>query len=123
MKVAHWLGRALVVLFYAAPWAWLICFGIFVAAVTYKVGHFPSYSNPDPKHVAGLCTLHMTTVVLLLATFLSPLVVGAHLALVALSQRRLRVEPWKATSYAVALSLAGMVIFGDAFGLGTWLFD
>ena len=48
------LGQAFLALFYLAPWAWLICFGIFTAAVTIAVGHFPSYSNPDPKHVDGL---------------------------------------------------------------------
>jgi hypothetical protein len=123
MTGARWLRRFLVVVFFAAPWAWLICFGIFVAAVTYKVGHFPSYSNPDPKHVAGLCMLYMTNVVLLLATFLSPVIVGTHIAVGLLHRRSLRVEPRTTTLYMLAVSLTGLVIFGDAFGLGTWLFD
>jgi hypothetical protein len=109
--------------FHVVPWAWLLCFAVFVSAVTYKVGHFPSYSNPDPKHVAGLGTLYTATVLLLLATFLSPLVVGAHMGLALLGRSIARVTPWNTIVYLLGVTLTGAVILGDAFGLGNWLFD
>jgi hypothetical protein len=123
MIAARRLGRAFIVATYVAPWAWLACFAIFVAAVTFKVGHFPRYSNPDPKHVEGLCTLYMLTVVLLLATLLSPFLVGMYAVIAWLRRQGDGAEPRPIAFYLLGISLAGMVIFVDAFGLGTWLFD
>jgi hypothetical protein len=96
MQASHRLGRDLLAATYAAPWAWLACFAVFVSAATCKVGHFPSYSNPHPKHVAGLCALY---------------------------RRNLEVEPWKAVVYVLGASLVAAMILGNAFGLGNWLFD
>ena len=123
MIVARWLGRSLLVASYAAPWAWLTCFGVFVAAVTIKVGHFPHYSNPDPKHVDGLCVLYLVTMLLLMATLASPIVVGGHALIAALRQQRVHAEPVTTAVYLLGLTLFVIVIFGNAFGLGNWLFD
>jgi hypothetical protein len=123
MMVARWLGRALLVASYAAPWAWLACFGVFVAAVTVKVGHFPYYSNPDPKHVDGLCVLYLATMLLLMATLASPIVVGGHALIAALRQQRVHAEPVTTAVYLLGLTLFVIVNFGNAFGLGSWLFD
>jgi hypothetical protein len=104
------------------PWAWLLCLGVFVALVSLKLGHFPTYSNPDPKH-AGLSALYVLTIALLAATLFSPIVVGAAIALRALfgfgrlfSQRIL----W---AYAAGIAASAAIIFGNAFGLMSWLLD
>lgn len=115
------LGRALLAVFYIAPWAWLICFGIFVSAVTIKVGHFPSYSNPDPKHVEGLGALYLLTVALLLPVLLSPILIGGYA--VSLLWRGLHVELWKAAVYVLGVAFTASLLLGNAFDLGNWLFD
>lgn len=116
------LGRFALTAFCAAPWAWLACFAAFVAAVTVAVGHFPSYSNPDPKHVEGLGALYELTVLLLFATWLSPLVVGGYAAHALLSGRRLKFER-PVVVYVAGMALAAIVLLGNVFGLASWLFD
>lgn len=76
MDFTRRLGGAYLALFYVAPLAWVACLGAFACAVTIEVGHFPSYSNPDPKHVAGLAPLYEATVLLFFLALLSPLVIG-----------------------------------------------
>jgi hypothetical protein len=115
------LGHAFLTAFYVAPWVWLVCFAIFTAAVTLAVGHFPSYSNPDPKHVDGLEPLHMLTVLLLLPLLLSPLVVGAYAG--SLLWRGLPVPLPRMAAYLLGVTLAVVILFGNAFGLGSWFFD
>jgi hypothetical protein len=115
------LGHAIAWALLAAPWAWLICFAVFTASATAVVGHFPSYSNPDPKHVEGLEPLYQLTVVLLLPLLLSPIVLGAYAASL---RWRGRAIPWRnAAAYAAGMAIAASVLFGNAFGLGNWLFD
>jgi hypothetical protein len=123
MKAGGSLGKDLLAASWLAPWAWLICFAVFTAAVTVKVGHFPSYSNPDPKHVEGLDALYQLNVVLLLLALLSTLVVGAYAGWAALRRRSLDVGPVKAAAYALGLLLMAVILLGNAFGLGNWLFD
>ena len=115
------LGQTILAAFYLAPWVWLGCFAVFTAAVTIAVGHFPSYSNPDPKHVAGLQPLYLLTVALLLPLVLSPLVMGAYAG--SLLWRRLQVPPRRTAAYLLGCALAAAILFGNAFGLGSWLFD
>ena len=100
---------------------WLVCFGIFTAAVTIAVGHFPSYSNPDPKHVAGLEPLYQLTVVLLLPLALSPLAMGAYTG--SLLWRGLQVPLPRTAAYLLGCALAAAILFGNALGLGNWLCD
>jgi hypothetical protein len=115
------LGHALLATFYVAPWVWLVCFAIFTAAVAIAVGHFPSYSNPDPKHVAGLEPLYLLTILLLLPLVLSPLVMGAYAG--SLLWRGLPVPLPRTAIYLLGCALAAAILFGDAFGLGNWLYD
>ena len=123
MGGGRWLaGRALVLL-YALPWVWLGCFCLFAAAVTLTIGRLPSYSDPDPKHVSGLHPFYTLTMLLLAATALSPVLVGAHLAARTLAGRSLRDWRGSLLAYAAGLSLAAMVIFGNVLGLSSWLFD
>ena len=117
------VGTACLAIAYAAPWVWVLCLGIFASAVTIKVGHFPSYSNPDPKHVDSLHWLSTLTLLLLVAAFLSPLVIGTHAAVALLRRGHADGVSLKAAVYLAGLSLAGIVFFGDAFGLATWLLD
>jgi len=114
---SHLLIQAL----YAAPWAWLISFAVFVAAVTVKAGHFPSYSQPDPKHVEGLSYLYLLTILLLGFAAASPFMVAAHLTLT--KMRGASVQPSRVAVFGVGMLLCVAVIVGDAFGLGSWLFD
>ncbi|MDX2202139.1 MAG: hypothetical protein NW223_05275 [Hyphomicrobiaceae bacterium] len=119
----RWLGRASLTILYAAPLAWVACLAALASAVAVKVGHFPSYSNPDPKHVPGLGPLYEATVVLLFLAALSPLVIGALAGTKLLRAGRWDGGLWTSGIYLARLSLAGAVVFGDAFGLMTWLLD
>ena len=119
---AQRLGRASLTAVYAAPWAWLLCLAVLVMAVTWKVGHFPSYSQPDPKHVDGLSGLYLLTMILLLLTCLSPVVAVAHLVWAKLNGRE-HIRGGPAALYGLGVALSASVILGDAFGLCTWLFD
>jgi hypothetical protein len=123
MIAARWLGRAVLVASYAAPWAWLACFGVFVTAVMIKVGHFPYYSHPDPKHVEGLCGLYLATMLLLVATLVSPLLVGGRALSRVVRRQRPHPQPLTTAAYLLGLSLFAIIIFGNAFGLASWLFD
>jgi hypothetical protein len=121
--MASRLARPALAFCLALPWMFLVCFGIFLASVVLSVGHFPSYSNPDPKHIDGLAPLYLLTMHLLLATATSPLLLFAG-ALV----RRIRRAPMLGerralAGYAAGTLAASMLIFGNALGLGSWLFD
>ena len=119
---ARRLGRASLAAVYVAPWAWLLCLAIFVSAVTWKVGHFPTYSQPDPKHVEGLAGLYLLTMILLLLACLSPVVAGAQFIWAKLGGRE-HILGWDVAVYALGVALSAAVIVGDAFGLRTWLLD
>jgi hypothetical protein len=113
----------LLAIFYAAPWAWLMCFGVFAAAVTLETGHFPSYSNPDPKSVDNLSVLYMLVVMWLGLAFLSPIVVGMHTAARALLYPAWPLERSRLAVYALGAALTAYVILGDPAGLRTWFID
>jgi len=115
--------RGLIAVLCAVPWAWLICFAAFTAAVAVKVGHFPSYSNPDPKHVAGLNGLYTLTVLMLVPALLSTIVFGALAVRALLQRERLPGGFGSAALYVAGLALISAVFFADAFGLGSWLLD
>lgn len=117
-----WLGKVPLVVLYAAPWAFLVCLAVFVAAVSLKVGHFPTYSQPDPKHVGGLSGLYLLTMVLLALACLSPVVVGAHYAWARFADRE-RIGGWNAAFYTLGVALSAFIAVGDAFKLRTWLLD
>jgi hypothetical protein len=117
-----WLGKVSLVVLYGAPWAFLVCLAIFVAAVALKVGHFPTYSKPDPKHVGGLSSLYLLTMILALLACISPVVVGAHVVWARLTARE-HVDGRNAAFYALGITLSAFVIVGDAFKLRTWLLD
>ena len=122
-RMAPRLGRLLLAFWLALPWMFLACFGIFLASVALSVGHFPSYSNPDPKHVDGLAPLYLLTMQLLLATAASPLLICAGSVV-----RRVRGTPMlrerrALAGYATGMLMASMLILGNALGLGSWLFD
>jgi hypothetical protein len=123
MDVTRRLGRVCLALFYAAPLAWMVCLGALACAVTIKVGHFPSYSNPDPKHVACLATLYEATVLLFFLALLSPLVIGARTGVTLMRTGRWHGGPWTSAIYLASVSLTGIVVLGDVFGLMTWLLD
>jgi hypothetical protein len=117
-----WLAKIPLAVVYAAPWAWLISLAVFVTAVTLKVGHFPAYSHPDPKHVEGLAGLYLLTMILLLLAILSPVIVAAHLAWTRKLFRERKLGPG-AAFYVLGIALSAAVVGGDAFKLRTWLLD
>jgi hypothetical protein len=123
MTVWERIGRFTAAIFYAAPWAWLICFGTFAAAVARETGHFPSYSNPDPKHVESLARHYIAVVVLLGLALASPVIVAAHVALRAILYPAWPVQWGRLARYALGAALVAYVILGDPAGLSTWLFD
>jgi hypothetical protein len=56
-----------------------------------------------------------------LPLLLSPIVLGAYTASL---RWRGRAIPWRnAAAYAAGMATAASVLFGNAFGLGNWLFD
>lgn len=122
-SAARGLGRASMAVLYVAPLAWVACLAAFATAVAFEVGHFPRYSNPDPKHVKSLCVLYEATVILFFLAMFSPLVIGARAGVMALRSGAWSGGPWTSGIYLAGLSLAGAVVFGDAFGLMTWLLD
>lgn len=123
MTAARRMGTACLLIVYAAPWAWVLCLGLLAWAVAVKVGHFPTYSNPDPKHVAGFSLLYEATVVLFFVALFSPLVVGVRAVASLLRWGKWRDGPLVSAAYLAGLALTGAVVFGDPFGLMTWLLD
>ncbi len=123
MRVWERIGRVTAAIFYAAPWAWLVCFGAFTAAVARETGHFPSYGNPDPKHVQSLEWHYMAVVILLGLVLLSPIVVSAHVALRAILYPAWPAQWARLARYALGAGLVAYVLIGDPAGLSTWLFD
>jgi hypothetical protein len=95
---------------------------VFVTMVTLKVGHFPVYSQPDPKHVDGLSGLYLLTMMLLLLACVSPVVVGAHFAWARFAGRE-HIDGRNAALYVVGAALSAFIVVGDAFKLRTWLLD
>ena len=61
-------ARMVLALCVAMPWVFLACFGVLLAAVILSIGRLPSYSNPDPKHIAGLGPVHYLTMQMLIAS-------------------------------------------------------
>ncbi|WP_295557987.1 hypothetical protein [uncultured Hyphomicrobium sp.] len=117
------IGRGLLALFYAAPWAWLLCFAAFTAAATYVTGHVPSYGNPDPKQIDDLWILYTLVVMWLGLTLLSPFVVAAHAFARVVSSPAPHLERQHLLVYALGATLVAYIIVGDPAGLATWLWD
>ena len=123
MGVVRVLGSALLAAFYVAPWMWLLTLGALLAGAIVQFGHFPSYSNPDPRWVVGFAPVHDAAFLLLVPALLSPLVVVAEIVWrVARGGDALTRAP-ALLAYVLGCALAGAVIFGDAFGLMNWLLD
>jgi hypothetical protein len=109
-------------LWVAMPWLFLVCFGVFLTAVVLTIGRLPSYSNPDPKHVAGLGPIHYLTMQMLIASTVSPLVVGATTLI---GQVRGKAPASRAAllGHTLGVLLVAILIFGNVLGLSSWLFD
>lgn len=123
MSIWQHAGRIAVGIFYAAPWAWLVCFAVFVIGVMLEVGHFPAYSNPDPKHVEGLESLYFGVVVLLFMSLASPVIVALHVLVRAVFWPAWPFETLRLVIYALGAGLVAWVILGNPAGLASWLAD
>jgi hypothetical protein len=115
-------ARLVLALWVAMPWMFLACFGVFLAAVVLGIGRLPSYSNPDPKHVAGLGPVHYLTMQMLIASAASPLVVGAS-ALIGYVRGRTTASSAALLGHALGVLFVVILIFGNPLGLSSWLFD
>jgi hypothetical protein len=104
------------------PWIFLAFFSVFLAVVVVSIGRLPSYSNPDPKHVAGLWPLYVLTMQTLIASAASPLVVGAT-ALIGHARGRTPASRPALLGHALGVLLVAILIFGNVQGLSSWLFD
>ena len=122
MVSASRAARLVLALWVAMPWMFLACFGVFLAAVVVSIGHLPSYSNPDPKQVAGLRPVHFLTMQMLIASAVSPLVVGAT-ALIGRAAGRAPASRTALLGHALGVLLVAILIFGNVLGLGNWLLD
>ena len=122
MRFVSRATRLILALWVAMPWLFLICFGVFFTAVVLSIGRLPSYSNPDPKHVAGLGPVHYLTMQMLIASVASPLVVGAS-ALIGRVRGRAVASRAALLGHALGVLLVAILIFGNVLGLGSWLLD
>ena len=115
-------ARPLLALWVAMPWLFLACFAVFLTAVIVSIGRLPSYSNPDPKRVAGLWPLYFLTAQMLIAGAVSPLVVGAS-ALIGHLRGQPSASRAALVGHALGVLLVAILIFGNVLGLGSWLLD
>ena len=122
MRLVSRAARLVLALWVAMPWLFLACFGVFLAAVVVSIGRLPSYSNPDPKQVAGLRHVHFLTMQMLIASAASPLVVGAT-ALIGRAAGRAPASRTALLGHTLGVLLVAILIFGNVLGLGNWLLD
>jgi hypothetical protein len=111
------------VVFYAAPAAWLLVFGVLLAGTVLRIGHLPSYAAPDPKQIEGLGGFVLAARLLLVPVFVSPLMVGSDLLFLTLKGAPLRTRYRVLTAYLASLAVFAAIVFGNAFGLMNWLMD
>jgi hypothetical protein len=123
MKVLRGLLRAVLTATALVPWLWLILFAALAAAATLHLGRLPRYNNPDPKHIVELALLHGMAQGLLVPMALSPLAVGACLAIRSFVSPDIREERWKLLAYALGYALAAAVVFGNPLRLSDWFLD
>jgi hypothetical protein len=123
MAVLKSLLRAFLALVALAPWLWLLLFAAFALAATVHLERLPRYNNPDPKAIAHLAWLHVSTSALLIPIALSPLATTACLAMRSFVSPDIGDERWKLLAYALGYALAATVIFADVLGLGSWFLD
>ncbi len=108
------------------PWLWLTVFALFVVLVTRRVGHLPTYGQPDPKVVDGVSYLYYPIMLLLPAVLISPiawlLINGlASAGKIDFPRRRMQLA-----LYVAGILLFSLVLFGQVGGLGglmNWLLD
>ena len=123
MRALRVLVRALLGLAALAPWVWLALFTAMALAATYHLGRLPRYNDPDPKHIAHLAPLYGLASALLMPLALSPLAVGACLAIRSFVSPDIRDERWRLLAYGVGYALVAVVMLGDVLGLGDWFLD
>ena len=117
------IGRGVLGVFYLAPWAWLLVFGVLLAATIVQYGHVPSYADPDPKHVTGFRPVLMAAYLLIIPLFLSPLAIGLEVLVATLRKASLRARAPALAIYALGFCLSLAVMFADAARLINWLMD
>jgi hypothetical protein len=122
MGLGSRLVHLILALWVAMPWLFLVCFGVFLTAVVLTIGRLPSYSNPDPKHVAGLGPVHYLTMQMLIASTVSPLVVGAT-TLIGRVRGKAPASRAALLGHTLGVLLVAILIFGNVLGLSSWLFD
>jgi hypothetical protein len=122
MRLGSRAARPVLALWVAMPWLFLACFGVFLAAVVLTIGRLPSYSNPDPKQVAGLGSVHYLTMQMLIASVVSPVVVGAS-AVIGRIRGKTPASRAALFGHALGVLLIIILVFGNVLGLGSWLFD
>ena len=122
MRFVSQTARLILALWVAMPWLFLACFSIFLVAVVVTIGRLPSYSNPDPKNVAGLGPVHYLTMQMLIASAVSPLVVGAS-ALIGHVRGKAPASRAALLGHMLGVLLVATLVFGNVLGLSSWLFD
>jgi hypothetical protein len=115
------IGRLVLSAFYAAPWTWLLAFGVLFTLALAQFGHVPSYGNPDPKQVAGTWVPYWAIYLLLIPTLLSPAIVLTETVVRLVTKSGIRARAL--AGYAVGFALFASIAFADAFGLMNWLLD
>lgn len=90
-----------------------------------RLGHWPSYNNPDPKLMDDFVALQRVEIVIAsLGLFGWPiLMVAAALALASERALRLRRHGWGFLIAAVGVGLTWWQIASDPVGLSNWMMD
>jgi hypothetical protein len=123
MSAWRLLGQVLLVGIYGAPWGWIAAFGALVWATISETGHFPSYSNPDPKSLADYGWLYEVNAFLLVLAFVSPVLVALHVAFRAVWYPVQPLQRRRLVFYAIGAAIVAAVVFGNPAGLSSWFFD
>jgi len=116
-------AAAFLIVFYAAPWLWLIAFAIVFAGAVIQFQHPPSYGNPDPKDVAGVGVAYRAALLLIAPALLSPLIVIGFALRRAAQKVSLREQAPALAVYLIGIAAFAAIVIADAFGLMNWLMD
>lgn len=109
----------------AYPLLWLcMLYGLGIYAWL-RLGHWPSYGNPDPKDMDDFVSVQIITILFAsLALFGWPIMmVAAALALASERVFRLRRHGWGFLIAAIGVGLTWWQIACDPAGLSNWMMD
>ena len=110
-------------IFLYAPWAWLLFFCLMILGVFLQFGHWPSYTNPDPKQIGVFSHLITPVYALIILTLISPIYISFQAIRSWYSKAGM---PWhnkQLMIYFTGMLIFSLVMFFDIYGLRNWFLD